>query len=63
MPGKNPGPSVKRPRQYEALKDKGLSKESAARISNAQAKEANGGKTPTKKQAASELAARKKRRS
>ena len=35
MPGsKHPGPSVKRPKQYEALRDEGLSKESAARISN-----------------------------
>jgi hypothetical protein len=30
--------SIKRPRQYEALRRKGYSKESAARISNAAAK-------------------------
>lgn len=35
--GKGPGPSVKKPDTYEALKDKGMSKERAAKISNAQA--------------------------
>jgi hypothetical protein len=35
--GKKPGPSVKKPKTYEALKDKGMSKERAAKISNAQA--------------------------
>src|SRR3974390_323017 len=35
MPGgKKPGPSIKNPATYEALKKKGLSKESAASISN-----------------------------
>jgi hypothetical protein len=38
MPGKKPGPSIKRPKTYEALKRKGISKTRAARISNAQAK-------------------------
>jgi hypothetical protein len=38
MPGRKPGGSVKNPRTYEALRDKGMSKERAARISNAQAK-------------------------
>lgn len=39
MPGgKKPGPSIKDPKKYEALKDKGMSKERAAKISNAQAK-------------------------
>lgn len=39
MPGaKKPGPSVKRPAQYEALRREGMSKERAARISNAAAK-------------------------
>jgi hypothetical protein len=33
--GKSPGPSIKRPRQYEALRDQGMSKSRAARISNA----------------------------
>ena len=35
MPGgKTPGPSVKDPEQYEALRDQGASKEKAARIAN-----------------------------
>jgi hypothetical protein len=34
MPGRNPGPSVKDPEQYEALRDQGASKEKAARIAN-----------------------------
>lgn len=34
---KSPGPSVKKPDTYEALRDKGMSKARAARISNAQA--------------------------
>ena len=29
------GPSVRRPRQYEAMRDQGMSKSKAARISNA----------------------------
>ena len=33
--GKSHGPSVKRPRQYEAMRDDGMSKSKAARISNA----------------------------
>ena len=37
MPGKSPGPSIKKPRTYEALKKKGMSKTQAAKISNAQA--------------------------
>lgn len=32
--GKSHGPSVKRPRQYEAMRDEGMSKSKAARISN-----------------------------
>jgi hypothetical protein len=38
VPGKKHGPSVKKPKTYEALRDKGMSKSRAARISNAQAK-------------------------
>lgn len=38
VPGKSPGPSIKRPKVYEALKKEGYSKTSAAKISNAQAK-------------------------
>lgn len=38
MPGgKKPGPSIKKPAIYEALREQGVSKEKAARISNAQA--------------------------
>jgi hypothetical protein len=36
--GKSPGPSIKRPEQYEALKDEGYSKSRAAAISNEAAK-------------------------
>jgi hypothetical protein len=39
MPGKKHGPSVKDPEQYEALRDEGMSKQKAARISNTSAKE------------------------
>jgi hypothetical protein len=35
--GKSAGPSVKKPDTYEALRDKGMPKERAAKISNAQA--------------------------
>ena len=34
---KSPGPSVKDPKTYEALRDEGASKEKAARIANAAA--------------------------
>jgi hypothetical protein len=34
MPGRKPGPSVKDPEQYEALRKQGESKEKAARIAN-----------------------------
>ena len=37
MPGHQHGPSIKDPEQYEALRDEGMSKEKAARISNASA--------------------------
>lgn len=40
MPKKrDPGSSIKDPKQYEALRDEGMSKEKAARISNASANE------------------------
>ena len=39
MPQRSPGPSVKDPEQYEALRDDGMSKEKAARIANASANE------------------------
>ena len=40
MPGrKEPGPSVKDDEQYEALRDEGMSKQKAARIANASARE------------------------
>jgi hypothetical protein len=35
MPGQEHGSSIKDPDQYEALRDEGMSKEKAARISNA----------------------------
>jgi hypothetical protein len=35
MPGHNHGKSIKRPKVYEALKRKGMSKSKAAAISNA----------------------------
>jgi hypothetical protein len=38
MPRKKTGSSIKKPETYEALKDKGMSKQRAARISNAQTK-------------------------
>lgn len=38
MPRRNPGPSVKDKKMYESLRDKGASKEKAARISNAAAR-------------------------
>ncbi len=37
MPRREPGPSVKDPELYEALRDDGASKEKAARIANAAA--------------------------
>ena len=37
MPKNQHGPSIKDPDQYEALRDEGMSKEKAARISNASA--------------------------
>jgi hypothetical protein len=43
MPGKSA--HVKNERQYEALKDKGMSKESAAKIANSPGASANGGKS------------------
>jgi Rho termination factor-like protein len=37
MPGKDPGPEIKNPDMYEGLREDGMSKEKAARISNAKA--------------------------
>jgi hypothetical protein len=40
MPGgKGPGPSVKDPKRYEALRDDGMSKQKAARIANSDPKD------------------------
>jgi hypothetical protein len=47
--GKSPGPSVKKPDTYEALRDKGMSKERAAKISNAQASKKKAGSGGKKK--------------
>lgn len=38
MPRRDPGPSVKDPELYEALRDDGASKQKAARIANAAAR-------------------------
>jgi hypothetical protein len=43
MPGRNPGPQIKDKDQYEALRDKGYSKQKSARISNSQGAEKRGG--------------------
>ncbi|MEP6803862.1 MAG: Rho termination factor [Flavobacterium sp.] len=43
MPGKDPGPQIKDKDQYEALRDKGYSKEKSARISNSKGAEKRGG--------------------
>ena len=43
MPGKRP--SVKNEKQYEALKDKGMSKERAAKIANSPDASSRGGKS------------------
>jgi len=40
VPGKDHGPSIKKPSEYDALKAKGMSKSKAAAISNADAKKA-----------------------
>lgn len=39
MPGRRHGPQIKNAKQYDALREEGMSKEKAARISNASAKE------------------------
>ena len=45
MPGgKGPGPQVKDKDQYEALRDKGYSKQKSARIANSKGAEKRGGK-------------------
>jgi hypothetical protein len=41
MPGKDHGSSVKNPKQYEGLREKGMPKQRAAAISNANAKNDN----------------------
>lgn len=38
MPGKDPGPQVKNKETYERLRERGESREKAARIANAQAR-------------------------
>lgn len=43
MPGKSPGPQIKDKDQYEALRDKGYSKEKSARIANSKGAEKRGG--------------------
>ncbi len=47
MPGKKSGGNVKNKKQYEALKDKGMSKERAAKIANSgKSASKKGGKAP-----------------
>jgi hypothetical protein len=46
MPTKSHGPQIKNPKTYERLRERGESKEKAARIANAQAQE---GRSPAKK--------------
>jgi hypothetical protein len=52
MPARKPGPSVKDPEMYEALRDEGNSKQKSARIANAAANTSRskvgrkGGKSP-----------------
>ena len=41
MPGKSHGPSIKNPKQDEGMRKKGMPKERAAAISNANAKSDN----------------------
>jgi hypothetical protein len=45
MPGRDPGPSIKDKDQYEALRDKGYSKQKSARIANSKGAEKRGGKS------------------
>jgi hypothetical protein len=53
MPNRKPGPSVKDPKLYEALRDEGKSKQKSARIANAAANTSRrsvgtrGGTSPT----------------
>jgi hypothetical protein len=49
MPGKRP--TVKNEKQYEALKDKGMSKERAARIANSPGASSRGGKSTSRSSA------------
>ena len=44
MPKKDPGPQVKDKDQYEALRDKGYSKQKSARIANSEGAGSRGGK-------------------
>lgn len=55
--GKSPGPSIKKPGEYEALRDQGYPKSKAAAISNEAAK----GPAARSKMAKKAAATRKKR--
>jgi hypothetical protein len=48
MPKGKEGPGIKKPDTYEALREKGMSKERAAKISNAQANKQSKGKSKKK---------------
>ena len=52
MPGKKHG-NVKNPKQYEGLRDKGMSKERAAKIANSPGASKRGGKAAVKKKRSS----------
>lgn len=43
MPNRSPGPRIKDKDQYEALREKGYSKEKSARIANSKGAERRGG--------------------
>lgn len=45
MPNRDPGPQIKDKDQYEALRDKGYSKQKSARIANSKGAEHRGGKS------------------
>lgn len=61
MPGMKHGPSIKNPKAYESMRDKGMSKSKAAAISNAAAKKSAAKKAPAKKGAAKKAMPKKGR--
>ena len=57
--GKDPGPSIKKPKEYEDLKEQGYSKSKAAAISNASAQGPKRRSQMAKKAAATRESGRK----